>query len=79
MFRMDSIVKNLVEHEYQKAAPKCPYLTRLEIETIVLAQLEAEGKVMRYLRRNGKGIAWKATPSMRHSVADYEDGRRQWL
>lgn len=72
MFRMDSIVKDLVEHEYQKAAPRCPHLTRPEIETVVLGQLEADGKVMRYLRRNGKGIAWKATPRMRRTGEDYE-------
>ena len=72
MFIMDSIVKNLVEYESQKAAPRGSYLTRLEIETVVLGQLEADGKAMRYLRCNGKGIAWKATPRMRKSVEDYE-------
>ena len=72
MFRMDRIVKNLVEFECQKQIPKCPYLTRLELDTCILGQLEADGKVMRYLARNGKRLPWKATPKMRKEVADYE-------
>jgi hypothetical protein len=42
------------------------------MECLVLGQLEAEGKAMRYLRRNGKTVAWKATPKMRHAVAATE-------
>jgi hypothetical protein len=72
MFRMDTIVKNLVEVEYQKYASKCSHLSRVEIETMVLGQLETAGKAMRYLRRDGKTIAWKATPKMRQKIADYE-------
>lgn len=72
MFQMDLIVKSLVAQEYRKAAPRCPYLTRLEIETVILGQLEANGEAMRYLRANGKGVAWKATPRMRQSIADCE-------
>ena len=61
MFRMDPIIRNLVESEYHRYAPDCPLLVRLEMECLVLGQLEAEGKAMRYLRRNGKTVAWKAT------------------
>jgi hypothetical protein len=70
MFRMDPITKTLVEGEYQKCAPRCPCLTRLEIETLVLAQLEAEGKVMRYLARGRQGVAWKATPRTRRMTVE---------
>ena len=69
MFRMDPIVRNLVESEYHRYAPDCPFLVRLEMECLVLGQLEAEGKAMRYLHRNGKTVAWKATPKMRNAVA----------
>jgi hypothetical protein len=69
---MDTIVKNLVDLECQRAGRKYEFLTPAEIETLILGQLEVDGKAMRYLRRNGKGIAWKATPRMRQTVADYE-------
>jgi hypothetical protein len=72
MFRMDTIVKNLLDLECQRAGRKYAFLTPAEIETLVLGQLEAEGKAMRYLRRNGKTIAWKATPKTRKKMADYE-------
>jgi hypothetical protein len=72
MFRMDPIIRNFVESEYHRYAPDCPFLVRLEMECLVLGQLEAEGKAMRYLRRNGKTVAWKATPKMRHAVAATE-------
>jgi hypothetical protein len=75
MFHMDQITSTLVESEYQKLSPRCPYLTRLEIETCALAQLEADGKIMRYLVRNGKTVAWKAAPRLCNQAAKYEADR----
>jgi hypothetical protein len=69
MFHMDAVVKNLVERECEKLAPRCPHLVRLELECFALGQLEAGGKAMRYLRRNGKAIAWKVTPKMHKELA----------
>ena len=70
MFHMDPITRTLVDREYQKCAPRCPCLTRLEIETLVLAQLEADGKVMRYLARDRQEVAWKATPKTRRRAVE---------
>jgi hypothetical protein len=70
MFRMDPITKTLVERECQKYSPRCPYLTRLEIETLVLAQLEADGKIMRYLAGDRQGVAWRATPKTRRRTVE---------
>lgn len=69
MFLMDKIIGELVEVEYQKLAPRCPYLTRAEIEAGILGQLESEGSAMRHLRRDGKTIAWKMTPKLRKQIA----------
>jgi hypothetical protein len=65
MFRMDATVRNLVEAEYHTYALRYPGQPRLAIEALILGGLEADGRAMRYLRRNGKTIAWKATPKMR--------------
>jgi hypothetical protein len=81
-FRMDKIVRELVEEAYEEARLRRigGFPDRDLVFSDILANLEASGDAMRYLNSKGQ-IAWKATPDLRDYLndlkldaeADFED------
>jgi hypothetical protein len=70
-FRMDRIIRELVEEAYQwdrlGRGDDFEHRDRVFIE--ILIDLESHGIAMRYLDPKGR-IAWRATPDMRDHVRD---------
>ena len=81
-FRMDKIVRELVEEswEWARLGRDREFVDRDEVFMEALIALESDGDAMRYLNSRGR-IAWKATPDLRNYLndlkldaeADFED------
>ena len=70
-FRMDKIVRELVEEswEWARIGRDRDSVDRDRVFSETLADLESSGNAMRYLNSKGR-IAWKATPDLRDYLND---------
>jgi hypothetical protein len=69
MFRMDQLLKDQIEIEYEHYQRKCPLLRRFEIIGWLLQRYEAAGKASRHVWKDGKTIAWKSTRLFNRQIA----------
>jgi hypothetical protein len=70
-FRMDKIVRELVEEswEWARLGRSRDFVDRDRVFAEALADLESQGDAMRYLNSKGR-LAWKATPDLRDYLND---------
>jgi hypothetical protein len=70
-FRMDKIVRELVEEswEWARIGRDRDSVDRDQVFAEALVELESDGDAMRYLNSKGQ-IAWKATPHLRDYLND---------
>jgi hypothetical protein len=70
-FRMDKIVRELVEEawEWARIGRDRDPMDKSRVFSETLADLESSGDAMRYLNSKGQ-IAWKATPDLRDYLND---------
>jgi len=70
-FRMDRIVRELVEESWESArlVRDRDFVDRNEVFAETLVELESAGDVMRFLDSKGH-ICWKATPQLRDYLSD---------
>jgi hypothetical protein len=70
-FRMDRIVRELVEEswEWARLGRDRDFVDRDEVFAETIADLESSGDAMRYVDSRGR-IAWKATPHLRDYLND---------
>jgi hypothetical protein len=70
-FRMDKIVRELVEEswEWARIGRDRESVDRDRVFSETLVELESDGDAMRYVDSKGR-IAWKATPDLRDYLND---------
>jgi hypothetical protein len=70
-FRMDKIIRELVEEswEWARLGRDRDFLDQDAVFAETLADLESDGNAMRYVDSKGR-IAWKATPDLRDYLKD---------
>jgi hypothetical protein len=70
-FRMDNIIRELVEEawEWARIGRTREFGGRNEVFAETLVELESEGDAMRFLDSKGQ-IAWKATPELKGHLSD---------
>ncbi len=70
-FRMDKIIRELVEEswEWARIGRDREFVDRDEVFMEALIALESDGDAMRYLNSKGQ-IAWKATSDLRDYLED---------
>ena len=70
-FRMDKIIRELVEEswEWARLGRTRDFVDRDRVFSETLIELESEGDAMRYVDSKGR-IAWKATPDLRDYLND---------
>ena len=70
-FRMDKIVRELVEEswEWARLGRDREFVDKNRVFSEVLSELESEGDAMRYLDARGR-VCWKATPELKDYLMD---------
>jgi hypothetical protein len=70
-FRMDRIVRELVEEawEWARLGRDRDFVDKNRVFSEALAEFEASGDALRYLDSKGR-IAWKTTPDLRDYLND---------